>query len=266
MTPFQQSQLELFRASVLKQAKWREIAAAVGPTAGLEALDLGSDNGVISWLLRERGGRWTSADLSDDTVAAIGEMVGERVVRLRSAELPFPNHAFDLVVVVDLLEHVEDDRLLLREIARCLRPGGRVVINTPHRKPRALLPHLRHRIGLSDAWHGHRREGYRASELARLLPPELALTGARTYSRTFSHLLDTALNWVFLQKTGGQAVSTEKGMVVTGGSHRGTSAVRSLRRVYPAMRGWAALDRLLPWSPGYMLLASAVKRPASSVS
>jgi SAM-dependent methyltransferase len=263
VSPFQAIQLALFDASVLKQAKWRALSAAVGSTTGLDALDLGSDNGVISWLFRQRGGRWTSADLTDETVAAIRAMVGERVHRVTDATLPFPDAAFDLVVVVDLLEHLADDRRLLAEIGRCLKPGGRVVLNVPHEKRGALLPPLRHVIGLTDAWHGHLRPGYDPGAIESLLPAELRLVGARSYSRFFSHLLDTALNWAFLRKSKGQAVSTAKGMVVTGG-HVDAGEVRTLRRVYPAMRAFAALDTLLPWTQGYMLIVELAKKEAPS--
>ena len=44
--------LRLFRKSVLKQRKLREIHGLLGPTEGLRCLDLGSDNGVVSLLLR----------------------------------------------------------------------------------------------------------------------------------------------------------------------------------------------------------------------
>ncbi|HSD28866.1 MAG TPA: hypothetical protein VLL75_16310, partial [Vicinamibacteria bacterium] len=54
----------LFRRSALKQRKLAEIAEMLGPTVGLRCLDLGSDNGVVSLLLRERGGSWASGDLT----------------------------------------------------------------------------------------------------------------------------------------------------------------------------------------------------------
>ncbi|HET8623705.1 MAG TPA: methyltransferase domain-containing protein [Gemmatimonadales bacterium] len=255
-----ESQLGLFQVSVLKQAKWRELAAATGPTEGLDALDLGSDNGVISWLFRERGGCWTSADLTDETVHAIEAMVGERVYRLDGPQLPFADAAFDRIVVVDLLEHLVDDRQLLREIGRCLRPGGRAVLNVPHRKPRALLPVIRRALGLTDAWHGHQHAGYTREDIARLLPPELRLIETHTYSRFFSHLLDTALNWAFLRKARGRAMSTAKGMVVTG-STLGEGDARTLGRVYPLMRAFVSLDRAVAWTEGYALLARVEKSP-----
>ena len=259
---FREAQLALFASSVLKQAKWNALREAAGDTSDLDALDLGADNGVISWLFRSQGGRWTSADLTDQTVEAIRRMVEDRVVRLTGPQLPFEDEAFDLIVVVDLLEHLDDDRALLAEIGRCLRPGGRAVLNVPHLKPRALLPRVRHAIGLTDEWHGHVHPGYTTEALEAMLPRSLRLVRARTYSRTFAHTLDTALNAVFLRKSRGRAQSTAKGMVVTGDAV-GARDSRALQRLVPAMRAFTALDRLLPWS-GYMLLAELSRVPSST--
>jgi SAM-dependent methyltransferase len=260
---FREQQMALFRSSVLKQAKWKRLASAAGDPTGLDALDLGSDNGVISYLFREQGGRWTSADLTTGTVDAIRRMVGDRVHLLSGPALPFPAESFDLIVVVDLLEHLADDRHLLAEIARCLRPDGRAVLNVPHAKRLALLEPVRRTLGLTDAWHGHLHHGYTARTLRGMLPAELTLSSARSYSRFFSHALDTALNWTFLRKSRGRARSTAKGMVVTGDGV-GAGGAKLMRTVYPAMRLFAAADALIPWSSGYMLLATLRKQPATS--
>ena len=53
---------------------------------------------------------WASADLDEHTVASIRELVGDDVHRLDGARTPFPDRAFDQVVVVDYLEHIPDDR------------------------------------------------------------------------------------------------------------------------------------------------------------
>lgn len=57
--------LRLFNKSVLKQRKLREIVDMLGPVDGQHCLDIGGDNGVISYLLRQRGGAWKSADLDE---------------------------------------------------------------------------------------------------------------------------------------------------------------------------------------------------------
>ena len=254
-----QRQLALFEASVLKQAKWRAIATAIGNTIAHDGLDLGSDTGAISTLLRARGGRWSSADLTSRTVTAIRRMVGERVFLVDGPDLPFTDGSFDLVVVVDMLEHVTDDRHLLREIARVLRPGGRAVVNVPHvpthRPTFRILPHIRHALGLTDAWHGHLHAGYDAATLERLLPATLRLTSAHAYSKAFSHTLDTALNWAYRRRAGARASSDAKGMVVTG-DDVGEKGATLLRRLRGPMRAFVALDALLPVAAGYSLVVT----------
>lgn len=46
---------------------------------------------------------------------------------------PYPADTFDLILSHEVLEHVQDDRAALAEMARVLRPGGRAVIFTPNR-------------------------------------------------------------------------------------------------------------------------------------
>lgn len=46
-------------------------------------------------------------------------------------ELPFAAESFDFVLCSEVLEHLPDPALAMREIARVLRPGGRAVVSTP---------------------------------------------------------------------------------------------------------------------------------------
>jgi SAM-dependent methyltransferase len=56
-----------------------------------------------------------------------------RVVCAAGEHLPFTGQSFDLVLSHEVLEHVADDRCVLAEIIRCLRPGGRLVLFCPNR-------------------------------------------------------------------------------------------------------------------------------------
>ena len=248
--------LALLRRSVLKQRKYAEIAAALGPTEGLRCLDLGSDNGVVSLLLRRGGGRWASADLTEEAVGSIRGLVESDVHRTDGVRLPFADEEFDRVVVVDMLEHVADDAAFAAELARVTRPGGRLVVNTPHLK-RTALRRLRHGLGQTDARHGHLRPGYTPDLLGGLLAPHFDLESHHTYSRFFSELVDTGIN-AGLEALGKR--SSAKGMVVTGddvGRHR--KLLRAYGIVYPAVWLVSRLDALVPAS-GYMLIATARRR------
>lgn len=86
--------------------------------------------------------------------------------------LPFGDDAFDVVTMFDLLEHVPDDAAAAREGLRVLRPGGTLLISTPHarwRYPyyRPLAPLAPTEAELFEEW-GHVRRGYTLDDLAAL--------------------------------------------------------------------------------------------------
>jgi SAM-dependent methyltransferase len=265
-TPGAEWAIALTRRSVLKQAKIRELTDAIGPIAGEACLDIGGDNGAVSAILRSRGGRWASADLGDRNIASIREVVGGDVRAIEGSRLPFESAAFDLVVIVDLLEHVEDDRELVRECARVLRPGGTLVVNVPHVKKRSLINAARHAVGLTDAWHGHLRPGYTIAGLSDLLAPDFRIEMTRTYSRAFSETIDLVMNAVFEKLRGPKSAAPpdSKGPVVTSTdvAKHGT-AFRLLGITYPFLYAFSRLDALMPFQPGYKLIVRARHVPSA---
>jgi SAM-dependent methyltransferase len=249
----------VFRTSVLKQQKWRAIHGLLGDTQGLRCLDIGADNGIVSLLLRGQGGRWASADLDAGTVEAIRALVGGEVHVLNGGRMPFGEASFDRVVVVDALEHVQDDRGFVEELARILRPGGVLLVNVPHLKE-SWLRRFRVRIGQTDERHGHVRAGYSAQGLRGLLEGHFRVTDARTYSKDCSEAVDTLITWAHGLLTRHQAAS-RKGVVVTGedlARHGGAFAL--YRAAYPVVWLISRLDGLLGWRSGYRLIARAVRR------
>jgi SAM-dependent methyltransferase len=55
----------------------------------------------------------------------------ERVQRLESQTLPWEAETFDLVTALDVIEHIDDDLAILREVERVLRPGGTALLTVP---------------------------------------------------------------------------------------------------------------------------------------
>ena len=257
MTSRREWAVALFNKSVLKQRKLAEVAALLGPTEGCRALDLGSDNGVVSLLLRERGGSWASGDLTDEAVASIRGLVETDVHKVAGDHLPFADAAFDVVAVVDMLEHVTEETAFVRELARVTKPGGRLVVNTPHLKRTWLRrsaprPGPDRREARPPAARLH--QGAAATSSSR---PAFALESHHTYSRFFSEAVDTAINWA-VERTGKRG--SAKGMVVTGADvAKNQKLFRLYSLVYPLVWAITRLDALVPAS-GYMLIAAARRR------
>ena len=257
----------LFRRSVLKQEKFRQIVSLLGDTHGKTCLDIGADNGVISYLLRQRGGEWHSADLDRRTVGAIRDLVGTNVHQIDDGQTPWGDATFDVIVIVDFLEHIHTDREFARELRRILKPGGTLIVNVPHIKRHSLLNRIRPMIGLTDEKHGHVRPGYTMQSLRDVLGSDFRIERSRTYSGSFSEGIDTALNGTYelMGKMKQHQKRSAKGTVVTGAElERFRKEFRMLAVLYPALWLFAKLDRTLVFQQGYKLIVRATAAPAAT--
>jgi SAM-dependent methyltransferase len=244
------------RPSALKRRKLAEITRLLGPTEGLRCLDLGADNGVVSYLLRQRGGMWTSADIDDGAVAAIRRLVGDRVHRLDEGPTPFATDEFDRVVVVDLLEHIHDDRAFVAELFRIVRPRGQLIVNVPHAKD-DLLRRLRLFLGQTDEAHGHVRPGYTRPTLRGVLEGYFEVVTERTYSKAASELLDIASRAVTARIKAGRGGGAKGDILVEEDVRRHRGLVLLQAVTDPLTRSLTTLDRLWFRADGYMLIVKA---------
>jgi SAM-dependent methyltransferase len=94
-------------------------------------LDFGCGTGGMLPHL-ERFGDVSAVDGDEQAVAFCHQRGREEVQYLPPGDpLPFVDASFDLVTSFDVLEHIEDDVAALRELARVVRPGGRVALAVP---------------------------------------------------------------------------------------------------------------------------------------
>lgn len=111
-------------------------------------LDLGCGAGRHTYEALRRGAPVASVDLDDavlkDVKAMVAAMRDEHEISTELAhhctagdarDLPFADDSFDRVIASEVLEHIPEDLLALREIARVLRPGGRVAVTVPRFGP-----------------------------------------------------------------------------------------------------------------------------------
>src|SRR4029077_7623960 len=101
------------------------------PRPGQRVLDVGCGNGDLLARLQARGWDAVGIDLDEKAVReAKSRGLDARVGQL--ADQHFPDASFDAITVSHVIEHTAEPGLVLKECARILRPGGRLVVLTPN--------------------------------------------------------------------------------------------------------------------------------------
>src|SRR5437763_8163413 len=169
---------------------------------GEQVLDLGCGFGRHAFEAYRRGANVVAVDRSAEELEQVGglframEASGEapsgllaRTVRADLLALPFPDDSFDVVMASEVLEHIPADELAIAEIARVVRPGGRVAVTVPRWWPERVC------WALSRDYHdvegGHVRI-YRGDVLA----DRLRRAGLEPGGRHHAHALHAPYWWL----------------------------------------------------------------------
>lgn len=141
------------------------VLEAVGPGPFQAVLDLGTGTGRMLELLAPRASRALGIDGSPAMLSVARSRLDRgalRNVQLRQGDLyalPAERNGFDLVVIHQVLHYLDEPGRALREAARVLRPGGRLVVVD-------FAPHAEEALR-SD--HAHRRLGFERLEIDSLM-------------------------------------------------------------------------------------------------
>lgn len=137
-------------------ALWRaiEVRKASGPcaTSARPLLDLGCGDGLIGRILFGAPG---GIDVGLDPWAgqlrqAASSEAYDHVDRGYGHALPYPDASFATVFSNSVLEHVEDLEPVLQEVARVLKPGGRLIFTVPSDAFRRMLDGYARRVEAGD--------------------------------------------------------------------------------------------------------------------
>lgn len=118
-----------------QNGRWRkEMVDHIVPGPGKLILDVASGTaGVAIQLAARTGARVVGVDLTEQmlsqgqrNVAAAGRAAQIRLVAGRAEQLPYPDQSFDSLTFTYLLRYVQDPQAVLTELARVVKPGGRV--------------------------------------------------------------------------------------------------------------------------------------------
>ena len=124
-------------------------------------LDVGGATGNLGYALRSHFTERYVLDIAEVCRAPAHAKGNEFVLANVDVEgLPFRDASIDLVVALDFIEHIIDPEKFARECHRVLRPGGKVLINTPNiqfwKHLQSLVVHgvFPHTSGDTEVYHG----------------------------------------------------------------------------------------------------------------
>lgn len=178
-------------------ADWNRIRALHVPEARVEAgvlallgdirvdsvLDLGTGTGRMLEMLAPKASRAVGLDVSPAMlgVARVNlDAAGLRHVQLRQGDayaLPSDLQGFDLVILHQVLHFLDDPARAVREAARALKPGGRLLVVdfAPHQEESLRTEHAHRRLGFTQAEvEGYLNEAGLRAETCTVLGPETA--------------------------------------------------------------------------------------------
>lgn len=115
-----------------------------GPFAGLTLLDVGCGGGLIAEPMRRMGFAVTAIDASSENIGTArihagqqGLDIGYRAATVEQLEAEGAG-PFDVVLTMEVIEHVADPEAFVRACARLVKPGGMMIVATLNRTLKSL--------------------------------------------------------------------------------------------------------------------------------
>jgi SAM-dependent methyltransferase len=148
--------------AIQRPTKYKLVREFLGDSLGVAA-DIGCGPGVFIRYMSAHSQNVLAADIDSDSLHRVRSrhknLSNVKFIETSADVLPLPNEHLDTILLLEVLEHLVDDRAAVREMNRVLRPGGRLIVSVP------VPPG---EVNLDSAW-GHKREGYMLSEIVSLL-------------------------------------------------------------------------------------------------
>jgi SAM-dependent methyltransferase len=169
---------------------------------GMTVLDLGCGEGRHAFEAYRRGASVVAVDWGQSEVETTKRWLGAiaeageapdqarfEVVRGDLTALPVPDASVDRVMASEVLEHIPDDVAAFAEIARVLKPGGRVAVTVPRYGPERIC------WALSDDYHAN-EGGHIRIYTGGVLRTRLAAAGLVPGDSHHAHALHAPFWWL----------------------------------------------------------------------
>jgi ubiquinone/menaquinone biosynthesis C-methylase UbiE len=120
---------------------WRQYPKVIAKTLEIikpdnKLIDLGCGNGVFLNKVKQKfPNMWVfGLDISSVAIQQLKEFYGIDGIVSKLPEIPYPivDNQFDYVIMLEVVEHIEEEKGLMFNAFRILKPGGKVIIAVPY--------------------------------------------------------------------------------------------------------------------------------------
>lgn len=260
-------QLKMFSKTLKKQQKLALLRKQIGDTDGKRCLLItnGDNNGALNFHFRAGGGDWSWVENEEDNIAEMQELLGEGVKKGEPEAIPFDDESFDVVVTIDVHEHLQDCGDFNTELRRVTRPGGIAVVTTPNGDGYKPVTILKNAIGMGKENYGHVVVGYNVQQHSAMLSAVgFEPVSAGSYSKFFTEMLELAINFAYVKVLSKKSKTEVKQGTIAPSSEEQLESVKKQYKmyslVYPFLLVISKLDLLLFFFTGYAV-SVVVRRP-----
>ncbi len=113
--------------------------------ADKKTIDIGCGGGILSEAMAKQGAQVTALDIAAESIAIAKQHQEESALTINYLEQTAEQHSiehsrhYDIVVCMELLEHVPDPAALIGACATLLKPDGHLFLSTLNRTPQAYI-------------------------------------------------------------------------------------------------------------------------------
>lgn len=103
--------------------------------SGARVLDLGCGNGSLSHIIAQQGYEVVGVEESASGIAIASQSFPDcQFIQASIYDSPKPEllNAFDIIIAVEVIEHLFYPKELVRLARKCLKPGGHLILTTPY--------------------------------------------------------------------------------------------------------------------------------------
>jgi 2-polyprenyl-3-methyl-5-hydroxy-6-metoxy-1,4-benzoquinol methylase len=177
-------------------------------------LDVGCGRGEVVRAAHECGWEAEGCDLSPEFVRYAREVNGVRAHAATLEQMRYPDASFDVVTLVEVIEHLYEPAVTARELSRVVRPGGLVYLSTPNEESiYQSLGNLYYKargrdwvVNLCPTWNLYHIHGFSPRSLSYLLEENnFEMEELVVYPGTFA-VPQAAGMWGRVERTGARVI------------------------------------------------------------